>query len=399
MARHEEHEEEIRPPLSAGGAEEPDRPKGRKGAPHRTSPLRMENWETVMTTIRKLTILGAAAAVAATLGAADLRAEVKHKWRMATSWGGGPLMEIGAKAFAKKIALLTDGRIEIKVFPSGTLSKGLEVRSAVAKGVAEVGHTWMGYDWGKDKTTVLFGGFAGSMDSERMLHWIYEGGGLEMWRQFNEERFGLVSMPCFIRTAEAFLHSRKPVRTLDDLKGLKFRTAGAWLAISRKLGAAPVTMPGGEVYAALERGAIDATEWGTLYENKSTGFHKIAKYVIIPGVHQPTAPFELVINKKAWSALSERDKKLVELAAKLVTFESWTRIGHEDAKALDFYKKQGNEIIVLDAAVQRKAKKLALAWAAEQAKQNPWFDRVLKSQLAFEKLWSQATYYRNVVSD
>ena len=150
-------------------------------------------------------------------------------------------------------------------------------------------------------------------------------------------------------------------------------------------------MPGGEVYTSLERGAIDATEWGTLYENISSGFHKIAKYVVIPGIHQPTAPFELVINKTAWAKLSDRDKQLVALAAKTVTFESWTRIGHEDAKALDFFKKEGNEIIVLDAAVQKQAKKLAIDWAKEQAKTNPWFDKVLKSQLAFEQLWRQAT--------
>ena len=217
--------------------------------------------------------------------------------------------------------------------------------------------------------------------------------------QFNEEQFGIISIPLFTRTAEAFLHSRKPVRTLDDLNGLKFRTAGAWLDISKGLGAAPVTMPGGEVYTSLERGAIDATEWGTLYENKSTGFHKIAKYVIIPGIHQPTAPFELAINPEAWGKLSQRDQEMVSLAAKMVTFESWTRVGHEDAKALEFYKEQGNEVIVLDAAVQKKAKKLGIDWAQEQAKTNPWFDKVLKSQLAFEALWKDAAHYRNVVSE
>ena len=350
-----------------------------------------------MKTIFRSGVMLAALAVAFTamvVSKSVLAAE--HNWKMATSWGGGPLMDIGAKAFAKRVKALTDGRVEIQVFPSGTLSKGLEVRSAVAKGVAQAGHTWMGYDWGKDKTTVLFGGFAGSMDTERMLHWIYEGGGLELWRQYNEEKFGLISFPCFARTAEAFLHSRKPVRTLEDLKGLKFRTAGAWLEISKGLGAAPVTMPGGEVFATLERGAIDATEWGTLYENINTGFHKIAKFVIIPGIHQPTAPFEVVINKDAWGKLSDADKLNVELAAKLVTVESWMKIGHEDAKALEFFKKEGNEVIELDPAVQKQAKELALKWAEEQAKDNPWFAKVLKSQLAYEKLWENASSYRNV---
>jgi TRAP-type mannitol/chloroaromatic compound transport system substrate-binding protein len=353
-----------------------------------------------MSIIRRITMLGAIAAIVASFALpGNSNAAAEHEWKMATSWGGGPLMEIGAKAIAEKVNFLTEGRVEIKVFPSGQLTKGLEVRSAVAKGVAEMGHTWMGYDWGKDKTTVLFGGYAGAMDSEKMLHWIYEGGGLELQQQFNDEKFNVVSFPAFIRTAEAFLHSRKPVRTLADLDGLKFRTAGAWLEISKGLGAAPVTMPGGEVYTSLERGAIDATEWGTLYENMSSGFHKIAKYVIIPGIHQPTAPFELVINKEAWAKLSERDQAMVALAAKIVTFESWTRIGHEDAKALEFYREAGNEIIVLDDEVQKKGKQLGVDWAKEQAKSNPWFDKVLQSQLAYEKLWKDAAHYRNVVSE
>lgn len=351
-----------------------------------------------MSSKRKFTSIAAATllAAAAALPNDGIAAEVK--WKMATSWGGGPLMEIGAKAFAQRVELLTDGRVKIQVFPSGTLGKGLKVSETVRTGVAEVGHTWMGYDWGKDKTTVLFGGFAGSMDSERMLHWLYEAGGIEMWRQFRDQEFGVVSFPMFIRTAEAFLHSRKAVHTLDDLKGLKIRTAGAWLEISKTLGAAPVTMPGAEVYTSLERGVIDATEWGTLYENISPGFNKIAKYVIIPGVHQPVAPFEVLFNKDAWAKLSARDRELVQLAAKLVTFESWTRIGHEDAKALAYYRNAGNEIIELDEAVQIQAKKIAIKWADQQAKDNKWFAKVFQNQREFEELWKDAARYRNVKS-
>lgn len=350
-----------------------------------------------MTAMRKLVLAGATAAFGLTMAAA-MPANAETKWKMATGWGGGPLMDIGAKAFAEKVKFLTEGRVQIQVFPAGTLGKGLEVTNTVKNGVAEAGHSWMGYDWGRDKTTVLFGGYAGSMDSERMLHWLYEAGGLKMWRDFREEKFGVISMPMFTRTAEAFLHSRKPVRSLEDLKGLKLRTAGAWLEISKNLGAAPVTTPGGEVYTMLERGAIDATEWGTLWENVTTGFHKVAKYVIIPGVHQPTAPFELIINKDAWAKISDRDKKLIEEAAKMVTFESWTRIGQEDAKALDFYRKAGNEIIELDEKVQLRAKQLGIEWADKEAKNNPWFAKVLKSQKEFEALWKDAARYRNVKS-
>jgi TRAP-type mannitol/chloroaromatic compound transport system substrate-binding protein len=319
-----------------------------------------------------------------------------YNWKMATGWAGGPLMDIGAKAFAERMDQFSGGRFKIQTFPGGALGNALKVPETVKNGVAECGHTWMGYDWGKDPTTVVFGGYAGSMDSERMLHWLYGAGGDALQRQYRDEKEGIVSFPLFIRTAEAFLHSRKPVKNLNDLKGLKLRTAGAWLEMAKDLGAAPVTTAGGDVYPMLERGAIDATEWGTLWENISPGFHKVAKYVIIPGVHQPVAPFELCINKEAWAKVTPADQRLVEQVAKLVTYDTWIRIGVEDAKALDFYKKAGNEIIELDVEVQRQARKIGREWAAKTAKDNPWFAKVLKSQEDFEKSWDGAEGWRTI---
>ena len=175
-------------------------------------------------------------------------------------------------------------------------------------------------------------------------------------------------------------------------------TAGAWLEMAKDLGAAPVTTAGGEVYPMLERGAIDATEWGTLWENITPGFYKVAKYLSYPGVHQPTAPFELCINKEAWNKLPAADKKLVETVAKLVTFESWLKIGQEDAKALDFYKKAGNVITELDPEVQFKAREIGLAWAEKTSKEGkyPWFARVHASQKQFDTMWKGADRWRTV---
>ena len=346
-----------------------------------------------MKTINKLlaTIVATLLIFSSSVFAAD-----KHKFKMATSWGGGPLMEIGAKAFAENVKRMSNGRIQIEVFPSGTLGPGLKVSETVKNGVADMGHTWIGYDWGKDKTAVLFGGYAGSSDTEKMLHWLYRAGGAELQREFRDQKFGLISMPLFVRTSEVFLHSRKPVKTLKDLQDLKLRTAGAWLEISKGMGASPVTMPGGEVYTALERGTIDATEWGTLYENKSPGFHKVTKYVIIPGVHQPTAPFELLINKKAWGKLSSEDKKLVEDAAFMTTMNSWLTIGDEDAKALEFFKSKGNEIIELAPEVQYEGREAGVKWAEGVAKENAYFKKILDHQLAYFELWKDSSKYRNV---
>jgi TRAP-type mannitol/chloroaromatic compound transport system substrate-binding protein len=349
--------------------------------------------------MKKRDFLKAGAGAAAALAALPVEAQQSgptYTWKMATGWASGPLMDIGAKAFAERMAQLSGGRFKIQTFPGGALGNALRVPETVKNGVAECGHTWMGYDWGKDPTTVLFGGYAGSMDSERMLHWMYDAGGDKMQREYREEKEGVISFPLFIRTAEAFLHSRKPVRTLADLRGLKLRTAGAWLEMAKDLGAAPVTTAGGDVYPMLERGAIDATEWGTLWENITPGFHKVAKYVIIPGVHQPVAPFELCINKETWSKVNAADQRLVELVAKLVTFETWIKVGNEDTKALEFFRKAGNEIIELDVEVQRQTRKIGLEWARKTAQGNPWFQKVLQSQLDFEKAWEGAERWRTI---
>lgn len=336
-------------------------------------------------------LAAAASAIAQTSGPS-------YNWKMATGWPGGPLMDDGSKMFAERMGQLSGGRFKIQTFPGGALGNALKVPETVKNGLAECGNTWMGYDWGKDPTTVLFGGYAGSFDSERMLHWLYRGGGAELQRKFREETEGIISLPLLIRTAEVFVHSRRPVKSLADLKGLKLRTAGAWLEMSRELGAAPVTTSGADVYPMLERGAIDATEWGTMYENISPGFYKVAKYMSYPGVHQPTAPFELVINKEIWDKMPPADHVLVELVARLVTFDFWTKIGAEDAKALDFYVKQGVEVTKLDDDVQFAARKIGLAWAEKIANEGKfkWFAEVHKSQKEFDKAWLNADDWRKV---
>ena len=321
-----------------------------------------------------------------------------YNWKMATGWPGGPLMDIGSKAFAERMALLSGGRFKIQTFPGGAIGNALKVPDTVRNGLAEIGHTWIGWDWGKDPTTVLFGGYAGSFDTERMLHWLYQGGGVQLQRKFRMESDELVSMPLFIRTAEVFLHSRKPVKSLADLKGLKIRTAGAWLEMAKDLGAAPLTTAGGDVYPMLERGAIDAVEWGTPWENISMGFHKVAKYLVYPGVHQPTAPFELVINKDVWAKMPANDQKLVELVAEQVTFESWLKIGAEDVKAMDFYRKAGVEMNELDDEVQFAARKIGLEWADKTAKEGKYklFAEVHQNQRDFDKAWRYADSWRKV---
>ena len=128
------------------------------------------------------------------------------------------------------------------------------------------------------------------------------------------------------------------------------------------------------------------------------GFYKVAKHLSYPGVHQPCAPFELVINKDVWAKMPANDHKLVEIVAKLVTYESWTRIGAEDAKAFEFYKKQGVIMTELDDEVQFAARKIGLDWAEKTVKEgkSKWFARVHKSQSDFDLAWREADDWRKV---
>ncbi len=337
------------------------------------------------------TTLGTVAALALTAGTVA----AQQSWSMATSWGGGPVFEV-AKDASDRIDLLTNGQIKIQVFPSGTLGSALKVTETVRSRVAESGHSWDGYDWGIDKTTVLFGGYAGGLTGEQMIHWLFYGGGLELYKQYRNEKFKVEPVPCGILPREMGLHSRKKVQSLKDLEGLKLRTAGAWAEIASGLGISTVILPGAEVYPALERGVVDAIEWAQLSINKTNGFHKIAKYLIMPGIHQPSATIACSFNLDVWKGLSDRDKSLIEFVGRDVSLDFYHQTGHDDADAYQFYINSGNEIVVLDDEVIAKGKELSFAWADKvAAEQGGWFKKVMDHQRAYQASWANAHKYRD----
>jgi TRAP-type mannitol/chloroaromatic compound transport system substrate-binding protein len=310
------------------------------------------------------------------------------RWKMATAWPTGiPLYTDMAEVFAKHVEAMSGGAMKIQLLAGGAVAPALEVTDTVAKGIAELGHSWPGYDIGRDATTAILGGYAGCMESVPMLHWLYTGGGKQLWNEFRLEKFGVVAFPCGIRPPEVFAHSHKPIRTLEDFKGLKMRTVGAWAQILPEMGASVVSLPGGEVFQALERKVIDATEWATPGENVISGFQEIAKYVIVPGAHQPSAPFELVINKGKWDTLSKQLQDIIERAADLTTFESWARIGKLDMGAMEIFRKTGNEIIYLTPETQSQARDFGRQWAAKVSAENPWVKKMVDSMTAFETEW------------
>jgi TRAP-type mannitol/chloroaromatic compound transport system substrate-binding protein len=314
---------------------------------------------------------------------------------MATSWTG-PHFDIMAKGFAEQVALLTGGKVKVEVFPAGTIGSPLKVTETVQKKVAQAGHHWSGYDYGLDKTAVLFGGYAGSMPSEHYIHWLYEGGGADMWRQWRLEKFGLIAMPCGSHADEIHMVSHKPIRKIEDLKGLKLRTSGAWAEIAGTLGAATVVLSGPDTFPALEKKVVDAIEWANPAINYTLGFHKVAKYHMLPGVHQASSAQECIFDKAVWDGFDAHTQKLLDAAAKANVLKVWLKFNNDDTVALGKLKAEGAEFIMVEPSYIEAARKATRAWEDKTSKElGGWFTKVLDSQRAFVKQWEVASQYRS----
>lgn len=311
-------------------------------------------------------------------------ASAVENWNMTASWGGGPYLE-DANTFADLVKKLTNERVNITVFPAGTLGSPLKVTEAVRNNVAQAGHTYMAYDYGINKAVAIFAGYPGGPSEEEQFIWLYEAGGLDAWREFRDKNFGVVSIPCGTFPSEIFLHSKKKIENLEDFKGTKLRTSGAWAEIATRLGATTVLLPGGEVYSALERGVIDATEWASPSVNERAGLNKVAEYIIFPGIHQPSGSVECQFNKEAWSRISEHDQKMIELAGKIRTFETWTALAYEDLPAFRRLKAGKNIFIQLDDDLMDTVRSETIKWADEVAGENPEFKKYLNLQRQFLK--------------
>ena len=340
-------------------------------------------------------VLKSVAAAGAFIALTATASSAQQSVRMATSWPGGIHLDQFATGFARNAEMLTGGKVKFQVFPAGTIGSPLKITETVQKKVAQSGHTWPGYDWGIDKAAAIFGGYVGSPPIEELIHWVYAGGGFELWKQWRLEKFNVVGIPCGAHSDEIHMHARKPIKTLDDLKGLKIRTSGAWAEVATMLGASTVILPGSEVYPALERGVVDAIEWATPGINYGLGFHKVAKYVILPGVHQPGAVLECIIDKGVYDAWDQTTRNQIEAAAKKSTIESWMNINMLDVEALGKLKAEGAEIIRVDQAYIDGVAKATRAWEEKYMAEGGWFAKVVQSQRDFAKRWKPASQYRS----
>lgn len=322
--------------------------------------------------------------------AAPVYAETKKiVWRGQSSYPAGlPQLYSPAPEFARIVEKLTDGELVVDVSPGGAIVPSKQVFEAVSTGILDIGFTWAGWWIGKFPASVLFGNsFPNGLQIREMLSWIYYGGGLELWNELYKGHNVVVLPPYGILGPENFCWSRKPINSLNDFKGLKFRTVGIWGKCLERLGARVVSLTGGEVYPALERGVIDAAEFGTPAIDKKIGFEQICKYLKLGGIHEPCAPLETLVNEKTWAKLPDRLKEKVKVALKISSFNAMNLAMKQDAEAMKFFMQcKGLHISKLSDEMIKEIVKIGDEELEKYAQKDPFFAKVLKSQRDYRKL-------------
>jgi TRAP-type mannitol/chloroaromatic compound transport system substrate-binding protein len=267
--------------------------------------------------ITSLVILGVvvtAAVYVATTLTPPAEAQRRVQWKMASAFGSKlPHLGTSATRFADNVKVMSGGSLELKFFEPGALVPALECFDAVSKGSVESCWTTPGYHTGKYPalaffTTVPFGPQIGEF-----LAWKWFGGGNELRNEIYAKH-NLYALDCFAIGPETSGWFRKEVKNVADLKGIKMRFFGLGAQVMQKLGVNTQLMAAADIYPALERGVIDATEFSMPTMDLALGFHQIAKNNYYPGWHQQVSVSELLMNKAEWDKLSEQHKRIIQVA-------------------------------------------------------------------------------------
>ena len=255
------------------------------------------------------------AAVSASVAAPAIAQAPTVKWRMVTSWPKSLDALYGsAAAMCERIAQLTANKFQVAPFAGGEIVPPLQVFDATANNTAECCHTLTSYFIGKNTAYAFDAGLPFGLNTRQQAAWLYDGGGLELLRDL----FGkanLVPFPVGNVGVQMGGWFRKEITSVEDLKGLKFRIGGLGGTVFSKLGVVPQQIGAADIYAALERGTIDAAEWIGPYDDEKLGFQKVAKFYYTPGWWEGSAQITSLVNKDSWQGLPQEFKVAWQVAA------------------------------------------------------------------------------------
>jgi TRAP-type mannitol/chloroaromatic compound transport system substrate-binding protein len=260
---------------------------------------------------------GAAAGAAATLASSFPKpalAQERIEWKMVTSWPKGlPGVDTAAQRLAQSIADISDGRLVIQVYSGGELVPALECFDAVADGTADMAHDAAYYHLSKSPACGFFTAVPFGLTAPEINAWIRFGGGQELWDELYAP-FGVKAFLAGNTGCQMGGWFRKEINSIEDLKGLKFRMPGQGGEVLSKLGVTVVTLPAGEIFANLQSGALDGTEWVGPYSDLALGLYKVAKYYYWPGFHEPGAALQCTVNTARFEALPGDLREIVAVA-------------------------------------------------------------------------------------
>ncbi len=237
-------------------------------------------------------------------------------WQMATSWP--PSLDTifgGAQTVAARVAAMTGGKFNITARAAGELAPGLEVLNVVEQGAVPIGHTASYYYIGKSPVTAFGTALPFGFTDRQQNAWLYEGGGLGMLQEFYKEKFGVIQFPAGNTGVQMGGWFNKEIASVADLQGLKMRIPGLGGQVMNKLGVNVQVLPGGEIFQALQTGAIDAAEWVGPYDDQKLGFHKVTKFYYYPGWWEPGPSLEIQINIGEFNKLPEEYQEVLKTAA------------------------------------------------------------------------------------
>ncbi|BBB28856.1 TRAP transporter substrate-binding protein [Neptunomonas japonica] len=218
---------------------------------------------------------------------------------------------------ADQLKLVTDGKMKMKIYEPGKLVSPPEILDAVSSGKVNSGYATAGYWQGKMPAAAIFSAVPFGPEAGEYMAWMYYGNGLKLYQEmYDTSGFNVKVIPCAIISPETSGWFNKEINTPDDLKGLNMRFFGLGASVMEKMGVSTSQLPGGEIFGALEKGAIDASEFSQPAIDQRLGFHKIMKYNYFPGWHQQATIFELLVNKDAWGKMSAGQQATVENTCK-----------------------------------------------------------------------------------
>lgn len=336
-------------------------------------------------------------AVAGAVAVAATGVQAQETFEMTSAFGKNlPILGTAGVDFVQKINSISES-VEFEHFDPGELVPVLEALDAVSNGSVDAAYTTSGYWQGKITAASLFAAVPFGPEAGEFLGWmLYDDGAALFQEMYDQAGYNVHVMPCGIIAPETSGWFRKEINSLEDLQGLNMRFFGLGAEVMQRLGVSTSLLAGGDIFPALERGAIDATEFSMPRIDANLGFYQIAKFNYFPGWHQPATLFELLINKDRWDELDERSQKQIEVACLAnVTTNYAEGEATNYAAMVDNVENKGVTIKNWDPEILATFESTWNEVAAELAAEDPFFKKVwddLQEYRAGYKIWSDNIY-------